>query len=219
MAKKYLVYRTYTKKERPGLSDRSRFYGWSSNKSVVKAFLEQRNPKKYTVIKMSKDRIAETFSEEIDDVDAMIDMLKLKSVSTGEEIPLFMTLNEMRETEKKIQRMFDDTASLERIDGTGNYLQMFLNFDEYYADALFLIGCRPREIDIMFPSADYHDDYSSIMKVEEEIDNAYDRIYTSPSETYTSHYNKILGLSTLEDVCNKIYYSIESFVKVLKDDM
>lgn len=219
MGKKYLVYRVYTKKERSEFTDRSRFYGWSSAKSVIKAFLEQRDPKKYTVIKIDKHQIAETFSEEIDDVDAMIDMLILKSVSSGEEIPLFMTLNEMRETEKKIQRMFDDMASLERIDGTGDYLQMFLNFDPYYADALFIIGCRPREIDIMFPSADYHDDYSNIMKVEEEIDNAYDRIYTSPSETYSSHYNKILGLTALDDVCNKIYYSIESFIKVLKDDM
>lgn len=215
---KYLVYRVYSKKERPDMIDRSRFYGWTNSKNTLKAFIMQRNKKKYKVVKLDDDEIAETFSEEIDDVDAMIDFIKLRSAKTHEEVPLFMTLNEMRETEKKIQRMFLDKASFENINGNGNYLELFMNLDPYYADALYFIGFRPREVDIMFPSADYHDDYSSIESIEEKIDNAYDSLYGFPEESLKKQ-TSIVGLSVIEDIANKIYYSIESFVKVLKDDM
>lgn len=216
---KYLVYRVYTRKERPDYDDRSRFYGWSKSKAVIKAFSEQRNRKKYKIFKMNKEEIVKTLSEDIDDADAMIDILTLKSVKTGEEMYLFTTNNELRECEKKIQRMILDQASLENIEGDGNYLEMFINLDEYYADALYIIGYRPREVDILFPSADYHDDPSDITKVEEVIDDAYDGVAAFPQEVYGCQPNRLLGLSTLDDPTNKIFYSIESFIKVLRDDL
>lgn len=216
---KYLVYRVYTKEERPDIDERFVLYGWSTNKSIVKAFCKQRNKNKYHVIKMSNDDIIRTFSEEIDDTDAMIDFIKLKSAKTHEVIYLFMTLNEMRETEKKIQKMFLDQASLERIPGNGNYLELFLNLDDYYADALFFLGYRPREVDIMFPSADPRDDYASIDRISEQIDQAYDGLFGYPQEELRREADKVIGLSTIEDVANKICYSIESFIKVMRDDM
>lgn len=216
---KYLVYRIYHKSERSDDTDRSRFYGWSTNKNIIKAFRKQRNQKKYKIIKMSENEISKTFSEDIDDIDAMIDYIKLRSVKTNEKMTLFLTLNEMRETEKKIQRMFLDQASLSRIQGTGNYLQMFLHLDNYYADALYFIGFRPREVDDLFPSADYHDDYSSIEKIEEEIDAAYEEMYQFPREIVKKTTESAVGLAVIEDASNKIYYSLESFIKVMKDDM
>lgn len=216
---KYLVYRIYHNSECSDFTDRSRFYGWSTNKNIIKAFRKQRNQKKYKIIKMSENEISKTFSEDIDDIDAMIDYIKLRSVKTNEKMTLFLTLNEMRETEKKIQRMFLDQASLSRIQGTGNYLQMFLHLDNYYADALYFIGFRPREVDDLFPSADYHDDYSSIEKIEEEIDAAYEEMYQFPRETVKKTTESAVGLAVIEDASNKIYYSLESFIKVMKDDM
>lgn len=216
---KYLVYRIYHKSECSDATDRSRFYGWSTNKNIIKAFRKQRNQKKYKIIKMSENEISKTFSENIDDIDAMIDYIKLRSVKTNEKMTLFLTLNEMRETEKKIQRMFLDQAALSRIPGTGNYLQMFLHLDNYYADALYFIGFRPREVDDLFPSADYHDDYSSIEKIEEEIDAAYEEMYQFPREIVKKSTESAVGLAVIEDVSNKIYYSLESFIKVMKDDM
>lgn len=216
---KYLVYRIYHKSECSDSTDRSRFYGWSTNKNIIKAFRKQRNQKKYKIIKMSENEISKIFSENIDDIDAMIDYIKLRSAKTNEKMSLFLTLNEMRETEKKIQRMFLDQAALSRIPGTGNYLQIFLHLDNYYADALHFIGFRPREVDDLFPSADYHDDYSSIEKIEEEIDAAYEEMYQFPREIVKKSTESAVGLAVIDDVSNKIYYSLESFIKVMKDDM
>lgn len=213
---KYLVYRVYTRDERPNIDERASFYGWSNNKSMIKAFTSQRSKKKYKVLKVDQDEIARRFSEEIDDEEAALDFVKIKSASTHEEIFFITTMNELKETEKRIQRMFIDQASLSGIDGKGNYLEMFMNLDDYYADALYYIGFRPPEVDILFPSADYHDDYSNITKIEELIDDAYEGKYQSPGEVRD---NRIPGLVAIEDVANKIYYSVESFVKVLKDDL
>lgn len=216
---KYLVYRVYTKEERPDREDRNVLYGWSTNKSIIKAFQKQRSKDKYRVIKMSRDDIVRTFSEEIDDTDAMIDFIKLKSAKTHEVIYLFMTLKEMRETEKKIQQLFLNQASLERIPGDGNYLELFMNLDDYYGDALFFIGYRPKEVDILFSSADPRDDYASINRVSDQIDQAYDELYGFPQEELRRPTDNVIGLSVIEDVANKICYSIESFIKVMREDM
>lgn len=216
---KYLVYRVYSKEERPDIEDRHILYGWSTSKSIIKAFRKQRNKDKYRVIKMTNDDIIRTFSEEIDDTDAMIDFIKLKSAKTHEVVYLFMTLNEMRETEKKIQKMFLNQASLDSIPGDGNYLELFMNLDDYYADALFFIGYRPREVDILFPSADPRDDYASVDRIEQQIDQAYEELYGFPQEELRRTTDNVIGLSNIEDVANKICYSVESFIKVMREDM
>lgn len=213
---KYLIYRIYSRDERPDDDERARFYGWTRSKSMMKGFISQRNKKKYKIIKADEEEIAKVFSEEVDDANVMLDFVKLKSAATHEEIYFISTMNELCEAEKQIQRMFIDQASLSEIDGNGDYLQMFINLDPYYADALYYIGFRPPEVDIMFPSADYHDNYSDITKIEELIDDAYEGKYESPG---VSRNNQVPGLVAIEDVANKIYYSIESFVKVLKDDL
>lgn len=217
MEKKYIVYRVYSKKERPRADERLSYYGWSESKSVIKAFLQQRSPNKYKVYKINKEDITPSM-DDINDSYNMIDYIKLKSALTQEEFSLFMTMGEMKECEKRIQRMFIDQCALSNIEGNGNYLEMFMNLDEYYADALFYIGFRPEEIDIMFPSSDYHDDYSNFTKIEEAIDDAYVGAYLHPEETYDK--NKFIpGLYAMDDVSKMLYYSLESFIKVLIDDM
>lgn len=218
MEKKYVVYRVYSKKERSEENIRHSFYGWSESKSVIKAFLQQRNPEKYKVYKFNKEEIPVSVVDDLDDPFNMIDFIKLKSAATHEEFYLFMTIIEMKSCEKRIQEMFINKCSLSNINKDGNYLEMFLNLDEYYADALFYIGFRPEEVDILFPSSDYHDDYSGYLKIEEDIDDAYDNLYNYPPE-FIKQNKSIPGLSMMDDVANKIYYSIESFIKVLIDDL
>lgn len=209
----------YSKEERPDYEDRSRLYGWSRSKSVVKAFMKQRSKDKYRVFKMNENEIARTFSEDIDDPEAMIDLIKLKSVKSGELIGIFMTSNEMLETEKKVQKLFYDQASLSNVEGDGNYVSMFLHIKDYYADALYIIGCRPGEIDAIYPSSDYHDDYANLMDIEEKIDNAYMGMYLCPQEVWQRSDTSLRGLSMIDDISNKILYSVESFIKVMREDM
>ena len=217
---KYLIYRIYSAKERPEMNERSVFYGWTSSKKVAKVFLKQRDKNKYQVIKMNDDEIIQNipYSDEIITIESMIDFVKLRSAKTHEEIYFFTTLREMKQTEIDIQRMFHDMSSIANIKGNGNYLNMIFNLDEYYLSALFYIGYRPPELDILFPSADERDNFSTMYDVEESIEDAYDGMIEHPPET-SERYQSIPGLMTINDVASKIIYSIESFIKVLKNDL
>lgn len=209
-----MVYRVYSNKERPGIKDKIVAYGWTTNKNVLKAFFKQRNDKKYMVRKVRKDQIGEAFDRNNHDAtgEYMIEYLPLRSAKTNESIHLFMTTNEMQEVEIKIQRMFEELSSLDRLDknNIGKYANLVLNIDQSYYDALFYIGYRPKEIAAAFESMD--------ISVCNQISNAYDGM---PCEEYyyNGHLNQAPGLSALEDVSNKIIYSIESFIKVMRKDL
>ena len=114
----YVVFRIYTSKERPDLKDRSHVYGWTSSKKVLKAFLEQRDSKKYAVRKVPVEQLANRLKRYDDETgELMIDVLKLTSTQTGEEFHIFMTEHEKDAVEKRIKRIFDELCSIDRIDG------------------------------------------------------------------------------------------------------
>lgn len=217
---KFLIYRIYSKKEMSSDNNKYRavLYGWTENKAVLKGFLEQRNPKKYRSIKITSEDIEEKFSENTLDSENRIDILKLKSVTSKNDISFFTTLKEMREAEIKIQQYFHDLSSLSDIEGNYNYLDLFCNINDYYKVALEFLGFRPQELDIIFPSASEYDSYSNIFKTEEQIESCYDE-FVVYDDTDTKVFNKLPGLSAIDDVANKILYSLESFVKILVDDL
>lgn len=216
----YLVYRVYSKKEQPDHDIGPVLYGWTFNKNIIKAFLSQRSEGKYYVEKMRGD-IQELVDGEYNDLDTnnMINFVKLKSVENqNEHVYLFMTANEMQEAEKRIQRHFRDMCSISEIKGHGDYLEMFLHIEDYFADALDFIGYRPPEISMMCPAADYRDDPGEIMGITELIEQAYSGGSIAPYEMYENK-PELPGLSMLTDVASKILYSVESFIKVLREDL
>lgn len=165
--------------------------------------------------------LQELFTGGYDDLDPdnMINYIKLKSVENPREyVYLFMTANEMLEAEKHIQRYFRDLCSISNISPDGDYMQMFLHIEDYYAEALDFIGYRPPEISAMFPSADYRDDPGEIIGITELIEQAYSGGSICPSESF-GNISEPAGLSMLTDVATKILYSIESFIKVLREDL
>lgn len=219
---KYLVFRVYSEKERSEKKMQSVYYGWTNHKSVVKAFFQQRSPKKYKAVKLLNDEVKKYINNaddiELDEREYMIDFIKLKSVNTGEECLLFITLKELREIEIDIQGLFHDLSSVSTIDGDSKYLDMVYNLREEYFDALFFIGYRPPEINALFS-----DDMESLYtdpEVEEQINNAYDDAAMLTPKDYSLRSRNILpGQYFMNDVSNKILYSLESFMKVMKDDM
>jgi hypothetical protein len=214
----YLIYRIYGEKEKPGEVKNTVLFGWTRIKSVAKAFLGQRNPKKYILYKVDEENLHSDFSED-PPVDTMIDYIKLKSASTGEENLFFTTVQEAQEAEKKIQRVFSEMCSLENTSRSKNgkdimyYLTIFTNIIPYYADALYDIGFRPPELNILFDSADFEDD-----DIYERIDLAYSE-GRNPVEKYYRISEELPGQSVMEDVSKIILYSLESFIRVLRDDL
>ena len=216
----FVVHRVYNKDDRRYDYSKSSIYGWTDNKNIIKAFLSQRNRNKYYVDKMygSAKEILEGFYNDLDP-DNMINYIKLKSVNNKDkDFYLFMTANEMQEAEINIQKYFRDLCSISNIEGKGDYLGMIENIDPYYADALDFIGYRPPEISAMYPSSDYADDPGEIIGITELIETAYCGSGISPYEEAENKGN-LPGLSMLTDVANKILYSVESFIKVLRDEL
>ena len=97
-------------------------------------------------------------------------------------------------------------------------LELYINLDDYYLDALQYLGFKPPEMDILFDSAEYRESTDAIYSIDALIDSAYDALFDVPHEVYV-HEGKIPGLSVLESVDTKILYSLESFMKVMKEDM
>lgn len=210
MSKRYLVFRVYTSKERPNIQDRTRFYGWTHHKEVVEVFLSQRNKKKYQVRKMHTEDLEQLKEPLYDDDESnvYIDYVLLKSAKTEKEIPFFITSDELKEAEVRIHRMMQDMARLSNIPGDGNYLELYVNLKEKYKNALYFIGYRPEEIDTLFPSIS---DETDGMILEEKIDDSYAYGLTSHSSPP--------GYQVLPDIASKTIYSLESFIKVLKEDL
>lgn len=210
----FMVFRVYSSKERADPNERNVYYGWSHAKSVVLAFLKQRSKKKYQVQKMNRGTIERIYGEEPDD-DTAINFVPVKSATTGETVNLFMTKVELLEAEKKIQRLFAQATSLDSAgEDIMEVLELFVNLDPYYGAALYYLGFRPRELDDLFPSADYHDDYGGSLGIEETIES----VYQSPGELCPG-ITPAGQSSVVDDISKKIIYSLESFVKVLRDDM
>lgn len=221
----YLIYRVYSEKENPNSKERSKFYGWSSSKKIIKVFMTQRDERKYKVVKTSENEINKLIDTgKIDDVYVddgyMITYIYLTSVINKQTIPFFSTQNELYDAEIKIQRMFNELCSLSNMKCSGsglNMLEMILNLDDWYGSALYYLGYRPPDLNTLFPMEDEADGYSGIYKTEMLITEAYEGVAEFPKET--DEPGGPLGLLTLEDVSNKILYSVESFVKVLKEDL
>lgn len=210
----YVVYRVYSSDERPDPSDRSRFYGWSTSKSVVKALLEQRSSKKYKYREIDeRDR---HYFPEIDDRLYMIDFAKLKSAKTREDIIFFTTLSEMKEAEIKIQERFHELSSMDNMDA----VKAFMHIDRYYLDALEFIGFRPKQIDAIYDTSDPMDNYNTFELVSSEIEDAYDGAAMAPSEDddFVGCMNPP-GLMTISQIADKVLYSMENFVTALLEDL
>lgn len=214
----YLVYRVYSQKERPKhlRRDRQLFYGWTQSKHVIKALFSQRDKSKYQVFKVDDEQIAEEYSDNNLETDTMIDMIKLKSSLTKDEITFITTLNELREAETDIQRHFRELCELTpHANDSLVLMNLFVNLKSYYGDALDFIGFIPPEIDQMFvPVENTYDDSD----VEDMVNDAYTSYYGYPYETLERS-GTIPGLSIFPEVYMKIIYSIESFIKVLKEDL
>lgn len=213
---KYMIYRIYSATERPDVSQRSIFYGWTQSKVVRDAFLQQRSKGKYKCVKMYDEDIARYYAEDVSDNATRIDMLKLQSAKTGDEFIFFMTANELKQTEIDIHQMLENAARLDRIDeDLEKLVEFYTSLNDYYADALAIIGFRPPEIRYMYPGAD---DECDLTSSEYDIEETYVENYSNPQRGV-----KFIELGPqsvrIDQLADRIVYSLESFVKVMKDNL
>lgn len=215
---KYIVFRVY-----PEDKDRGRFYGWTSSKSVAKGFTKQRSREKYKVFKVLNDDIERY--ENANDTgiggieisrEYMIDFVKLLSQSDRKPYIIFTTLSELREFEISIRGLFKDLSSVSTIDGDYKYLNMLHNLQDRYSNALETIGYRPPEMDSLYDSNS--EDAYRLEDVEDMVNNAYDDASSLRQSEYSIH-NELPGRSYMNDIFNLVIYSLESFIRVMKNEM
>lgn len=209
----YLVYKTSDDRH-GGIEG---MYGWTTNKSVLNAFLKQRKKNNYVVDKIhvdidknalrSKQGLIEFKYLDVDlDDNLMIDILPLKSCQSGNIVKLFSTNEEKIQIVNNIDNMFDELRSFQREDDIDNIKGMV---DTYrvirskYIDALETIGYRPMEVEYMYDS----------------VDDIYNEVnYGFGYEPEDSDSNG-LGNSYNYAMHKSVIYSLEAVIKVLKDEL
>ena len=190
-------------------------YAWTNNKKMVKWFIEQRNHKKYRVIKARYIDIERKFSEYSNQIALYkLEFMKLKSAKDGKFYYFITTANELKEYESHCQDMFSYLSSAEKIDN--NRIEYFMNilgnFEKKYADALNMIGYIPKELESLFPGGE-----DSLDWINHGIDASYE-------DMDVEEFRKTRNLPGIEnssedDIYRKIIYSMESFIRIMKDDM
>ena len=196
-------------------------FAWTYDKTILKLFLEQRN-ENYKAVRSNRDEIQRIFNRNGNESERMIDFIILKSVSTGIEFKLFTTADELRTTEKLIQRLvnnkatlFNITNSIEKIE---KYVKILVNLTDNFYNALYLIGFRPPEVLALF-----RPDEHQMFEIDDAIDASYEGGWLPPNE-YNSYWNgenrkKFYSTNVLSDLYTKFLYSLEAFIKVLIKDL
>lgn len=204
----YLLDRVYKKSDnyvKNGGND-WRYYGWTNHKSILKLFFQQRDPKKYDVFRYNEYEIEDN-KNLIDFIDEKYEIqpIKLASVKAdGRKIILYTTEREEREAEESIKRTFSDLASLTKHNDLNDeeklprMVKAYCGFKEKYLDALDAIGFFPEEIENKFDSVD--DPY---------YESSDDCNFIFP------HRKNDIGSKPY----HQVLYSLESFIKVMKEDM
>lgn len=212
-SKFYLIFRRSDDRH-GGIED---FYGWTANKSILNAFLKQRSKNKYVVERMELNGTEieycsnrKMLSTEYLDLrsELMIDILELKSCQSGATVKFFTTEEEKQRIERDIKVMFDELRSFDRIDDENiiKLVNLYNKLDEKYMDALECIGYRPMEISYIYDKVD--DIYGDR---EVGIDDCVGFDSEDGCHITTDEYSN--------DPSKVIIYSLESVIKVLKDDL
>lgn len=208
----YVVFRYYNNKERPDVEKKERyeFYGWSTKPEVIEAFQSQRDPRKYKVQKYTREELGRMFGENAMYPESKIDYVNIPIAATGERMSFFTTAAELMSAEKKVLRMMSDLARLvDKDEGRTRLLSLYINLDDWYKDALEYIGFIPPELSVLFDSKDET----------EEAEEAVDNLFSGYPNEENSSIVGIENLSALNYDYQKVIYSMESFIKVLVEDL
>lgn len=215
----YVIFRRYSNKESIGhgahaMSIGSMFrdnithlYGWTPSKATVKAFLGQRNRKKYIYSEIDSETLDMMLSTIRSRDDLMIRAAKFRSRQFDMDYQLFLTNEEEVMIRQRIRNMFTELSSLDSLWREDNYngaltdfVNMIINLMPRYAWALHYIGYRPKEIDAIYDS------------VEDEYDEFY--VPDTPPINITYH-----APGESFDLITGIIYSLESAIMVIRDDL
>lgn len=172
-------------------------FGWTPSKSMMKAFMMQRDKEKYRVFRANEYKLARDFGENQRDYADELKLIRVKSVRGRDEYAIITTENELIEAKAHLLDDLRDLAALSRTNDEFDpmLLGAFLCLYEQYHDALEYLGFHPKEVD-----ATYQADYSSIYS-EQEM-------------------RKYYGSGGLVDVPDyeKCLYSLEGLIAGLKED-
>lgn len=189
--KYYLVYRVYKGDEVKFTKQNSRIYGWTNSKAVLQAFMQQRDEKKYLSFKMEEEEFLFRTKQIDEDLDKLrIDFLRLKSVQEDGEFKLFITENEAAECEKKIQRLLTEYSSISKME-----------FKSPNKEILYFVNLY------LNLKKSFRDALFFLGHRPPEIEDLFDSV--EETGTYTNE----------NDIANKIIYSLEAYIKVLREDL
>ena len=89
------------------------------------------------------------------------------------------------------------------------FLNLIGNIRKEYASALDILGFSPREFESLFPGED------TMEWIQHGIDDSYEDV---DIREYHKHYD-MPGRSATNEIYMRIIYSLESFIRVMKEDL
>ena len=201
------------------------YYGWSHSKKIVKAFIKQRGKNKYVYKEMTDEDIeCANFSGYSKQDDSMIKLLMLPSKLDGKKYPLFITDQESKQVEVGIHMYFRDLSSFENYKSNRHELIiLYCNLKDEAKQVLEDIGFVPKELD----DHGYFESESIFTCLENEIEcllddaysrNDYDMIDLPFNESPEDVKYTPKGQLFLNSIHSHICYSLEAYIKILKDE-
>lgn len=154
----YIIFRVY-----PAGSEIENYqYGWSKNKNLVKAFMRQRDHHKYTVRKVYEHELKNSFKDGQLEKGRELDVLEIRSNSTGEKVTLIMTAAELTEAELKLVSLFENAPKLNAPKGLSLEPQvlLFQMLNDEYTEALDYFGFWPIQMESLYDSVESPDSAS-----------------------------------------------------------
>lgn len=198
---KYMVFKLSKEEQSLSKINNSMFWGWTKSKAVIQAFKAQRNMKKYVIMKMDPEDMEKYFLEDMTDSETMIDYVELGDVISGKDVTFFTTKTELREAKKRIERLMREASSFETLPGNiTDYVNILVNLKDRFADALDVIGFDPPELAALDNWSDQYDDAAYISSLDScGVGHRWVKDTPRPIE--------------------RVIYSLQSIIKVLRDDL
>lgn len=209
----YLIFRRYNKEEQKNdhsMQPKSpHYFGWTPSKILAQAFLEQRDKSKYVLQKTDTDEIAEKmrFTDTLIE-ETRIDILELRSHKTGEDVMFLTTPEEQTSIETEIRKLFTKLSSFDSLyqesktqSALSDFVNMMSNLQPKYFEALLYIGYHPDEFNYLYNGP-----------TEDEFDYGY---IPSPFNVDLPDIKREI----LDDPSRVVVFSLESVIKVIKDEL
>jgi hypothetical protein len=173
-----------------------RFFGWTKNKVLIKAFFEVRSKELYYYKVNTDEDIGTELDESVGTGDLELGIFSYQSSKSGKMMYLVSTEEERIKAENKILDMLSDLTSLAWSDNFMQAIHAFQALKPKYSEALQYIGYLPKEMRLTG-----------------------DEITNGNPNNYRFDNDDLVMIAEFPAISMGMVYSFEAVIKALREDI